>query len=72
MQLREMQPELTAATWRRAKLCGAHGQCIEIARVGDEIAMRDSKDPSGPILRYTQAEWQAFIVGAKSGDFDDL
>lgn len=31
--------------------------------------MRDSKDPSGPILRFTSDEWQAFVGGVNAGDF---
>lgn len=34
--------------------------------------VRDSKDPDGPMLRYSHAEWSAFLAGAKSGDFDDM
>ena len=35
-----------------------------------DILVRDSKDPDGPVLRFTAAEWQAFIAGAKDGEFD--
>jgi hypothetical protein len=34
------------------------------------IAVRDSKDPSGPVLSYPVEAWAAFIEGAKSGEFD--
>jgi hypothetical protein len=34
--------------------------------------MRDSKDPSGPVLTYTRIEWSAFLDGVKKGEFDDL
>jgi len=34
--------------------------------------MRDSKDPDGPILLYSRAEFQAFLDGALKGDFDDI
>jgi uncharacterized protein DUF397 len=37
-----------------------------------EIAMRNSRHPDGPALVYTRAEIEAFINGAKDGDFDDL
>jgi hypothetical protein len=36
------------------------------------VAMRDSKDPGGPVLVYTRAEWLAFLDGAKKGEFDGL
>ncbi|MCG5214675.1 DUF397 domain-containing protein [Streptosporangium sp. KLBMP 9127] len=31
--------------------------------------MRDSKNPAGPVLRFTHGEWAAFLDGAKSGEF---
>jgi len=36
------------------------------------IEVRDSKNPDGPILRYTSAEWAAWLDGAKNGEFDHL
>ncbi len=39
---------------------------------GGSIAMRNASDPGGPALIYTHAEIEAFIAGAKDGDFDDL
>jgi hypothetical protein len=36
------------------------------------LAMRDSKDPDGPVLMYTPAEWHAFLDGVKKGEFDDI
>jgi uncharacterized protein DUF397 len=36
------------------------------------IVMRDSKHPEGPVLYFTEAEWEAFIEGVKDGEFDDL
>lgn len=37
--------------------------------VGQEIALRDSKDPQGPVLRFTRQEWDAFVAGVGAGDF---
>jgi hypothetical protein len=36
------------------------------------IVMRDSKKPEGPVLYFTEAEWEAFIEGVKDGEFDDM
>ncbi|WP_433382405.1 DUF397 domain-containing protein [Streptosporangium sp. CA-115845] len=33
-------------------------------------AVRDSKDPNGPVLRFASGEWQTFISGIKSGSFE--
>jgi hypothetical protein len=57
--------------WLTAGPCEA-GSCVEVASSGDGVAMRDSKDKGGPILRFTQNEWVAFLTGAKAGEFDQL
>ncbi|HCT75376.1 MAG TPA: DUF397 domain-containing protein [Micromonosporaceae bacterium] len=63
--------DLTNAQWRKSTRSGAYGDnCVEVAFVGEAIAVRDSKDTSGPILVFTQGEWDAFVGGAKDGEFD--
>lgn len=57
--------------WFRACRC-EEGTCVEVASADDGIAMRDSKDQDGPVLRFTRDEWAAFLTGAKEGDFDHL
>jgi hypothetical protein len=37
--------------------------------MASEIVVRDSKDPLGPVLRFTRSEWDAFIGGVQDGDF---
>ena len=39
---------------------------------GGAIAVRNSRHPDSPALIYTPAEMDAFIRGAKDGEFDDL
>jgi len=36
------------------------------------IVIGDSKNPDGPSLSYSRAEWAAFVEGIRQGDFDDL
>lgn len=62
--------DLDSAQWRKSSLSGSCDNCVEVAFVGDAIAVRDSKDPSGPALVYTQAEWAAFLGGVLGGEFD--
>lgn len=57
--------------WRTSKSCTS-GNCVEVAALGDSIAIRDSKSPSSAVLLYIANEWRDFIAGAKNGDFDDL
>jgi hypothetical protein len=33
------------------------------------VAVRDSKDPHGPVLAFTSGEWRAFLVGVSEGQF---
>lgn len=60
-----------SVTWRRASRCES-GACVEVARVGDQIAIRDSKDAAGPVLLFTQEEWSAFTRGVRDGDLTYL
>ncbi|QSB17436.1 DUF397 domain-containing protein [Natronosporangium hydrolyticum] len=55
--------DLSRAEWRSS------GR-IEIAFVDDLIGMRDGENPDGPILIFDEAEWEAFVAGAKDGEFD--
>jgi len=60
--------------WRKAKRSMNHGACAEVANgvVGERrvVAMRDSKDPEGPVLRYSGRAWQSFVAAAKRGDLN--
>lgn len=59
--------------WRKSSYSGAMGNCVEVARLASgDVAVRNSRDPRGPALVYTQAEIAAFLAGAKEGEFDDL
>jgi hypothetical protein len=58
--------------WRKASASMGAGACVELARDGQLIALRDSKDPSTPPLRYTEAEMEAFFDGVRKGEFDHL
>jgi Domain of unknown function (DUF397) len=58
--------------WRKAKSSVGNGACLEVAPVNGMVAIRDSKNPTGPMLTYTPTEWRAFLDGAKQGEFDEL
>jgi predicted secreted Zn-dependent protease len=55
--------------WRKSTT-SMSGDCVEVARDGDMTLVRDSKDPRGPVLAFTAAEWAAFLAGVKAGEFD--
>jgi len=56
--------------WRKSSLSTTNG-CVEVAFVGDRIAVRDSKQQGrGPVLEFTATEWAAFLGGVRDGEFD--
>jgi len=62
---------LADATWIKSSRSGpTGGNCVEVAFLPDgEVAMRNSRHPDGPALVFTEAEWDAFIGGARDGEF---
>jgi hypothetical protein len=61
------QLDLTQAQWQSSSQgIGA----VQIAFVEGFIAMRQGRDPAGPALVFTPAEWRAFVIGARDGEFD--
>ena len=62
---------MKGATWRKSSYSGGNGgNCVEVAALpSGAMAVRDSKDPGGPVLRFTAAEWSAFVAGARDGEF---
>jgi hypothetical protein len=49
---------------------GATITCVQIARKPRGVAIRDSKDATKTTLFFSNAEWKAFLAGAKDGEFD--
>lgn len=66
--------ELADARWSKSSRSGTGGgNCVEVARLHDGLrAIRDSKNPTGPALVFTPAEWAAFTVGVHDGEFHPL
>jgi predicted secreted Zn-dependent protease len=55
--------------WRSTYSQNIH-ECVEVAALATGRAVRDSKDPSRPVLRVSAAEWSAFTAGVRAGEFD--
>jgi hypothetical protein len=62
--------DISGVEWQCAPGTEKHEERVEIAYLpGGAVAMRSSLDP-GTVLRYTEAEWRAFVLGARDGEFD--
>jgi hypothetical protein len=64
--------DLPGTRWRKSTYSMGSGDCVEVARLqSGDVALRDAKESdAGPVLVFTLGEWQAFISGAKDGEFD--
>jgi Domain of unknown function (DUF397) len=62
--------DLSSATWRTSSYSGNNGgACIEVA-AARAVAVRDSKDPDGPVLVFGPQAWAAFAARVKTGTAD--
>jgi hypothetical protein len=59
------------ASWIKSRRSGpTGGNCVEVAFLPDgEVAMRNSRHPDGPALVFHRVEWEAFLGGARDGEF---
>lgn len=62
--------KVSVAQWIKSTRSGSDGECVEIARGAHGVAVRDSKDPDGPILTFDATAWRAFVADVKRGGFD--
>jgi Domain of unknown function (DUF397) len=66
-----MRSEQMNVPWVKSSFSFANGNCVEVAELpGGWIGIRDSRNPGGPVLRFTRAEWAAFLGGARRGEFE--
>jgi hypothetical protein len=66
-RVQQNQPQLN---WVRSEFCGT-GACVEAAQTADDsILLRNSTDPTGPVLTFKRSEWDAFVAGVRAGNFD--
>ncbi|MET9296250.1 DUF397 domain-containing protein [Streptomyces sp. NPDC003077] len=57
-------PELDGVIWHKSTHSGggsSGGDCVEVAVLPESAAVRDSKDPDGPVLLFPVREWRAFV-----------
>nr|WP_203935561.1 DUF397 domain-containing protein [Planosporangium mesophilum] len=61
---------MSRAAWRKSTKSGNNGGCVEVAFLDDGVAVRDTKDRTGPVLVFTNHEWDAFLDGVSKGEFN--
>ncbi|WP_031068944.1 DUF397 domain-containing protein [Streptomyces sp. NRRL WC-3742] len=57
--------------WRKSSYSNAAGEeCVEVSTsIPNDLLVRDSKDPDGPVLTYTTDAWRSFVSALQGGDF---
>jgi hypothetical protein len=58
--------------WIKASASASGGECAEMRHHAGLVEVRDTKDREGPVLRFTTAEFAAWLDGAREGEFDHL
>jgi Domain of unknown function (DUF397) len=67
-----LTPDFTGARWFKSSVSGpTGGNCVEVAHLpGGLVGLRDSKDQGKTPYTFSRDEWQAFLDGARNGEFD--
>ena len=57
------------ATWAKSSFSFSNGNCVEVAKClpGGHVGVRDSKNPTGPVLEFTPETWRAFLREVQEG-----
>lgn len=64
-----MDPSNQPLAWRKSRHSGGGENCVEVANLlQGGMAVRDSKNPTGPTLSFTSGEWRAFTAGVRDGE----
>ncbi|MEU4668688.1 DUF397 domain-containing protein [Amycolatopsis sp. NPDC023774] len=58
--------DLSRATWRKSSHSGGGNDCVEIAFVGGDAAVRDSKDPEGGAFRLSASGWRGLLAAVRA------
>lgn len=54
--------------WKKSSASDING-CVEVRRTTSGVHVRDSKNPDGAVLEFTDREWMAFLAGVALGEF---
>jgi hypothetical protein len=59
-----------AAAWHKSAHSSSNANCVEVAVTYPSVAVRDTKDRSGPVLVFNPEDWWAFTAAVRDGEFD--
>lgn len=54
--------------WRKSKASNADQECVEMASTERSVLVRDSRDPAGPALEFSPAQWSSFMRRIREDD----
>ncbi|MDY0815677.1 DUF397 domain-containing protein [Kitasatospora purpeofusca] len=61
---------MTPVSWRKSTYSNNGGTCVEVSPdVPGLVPVRDSKDPSGPVLAFPADAWRSFVTSVQAGEF---
>ena len=64
--MKDLQRELSLTIWCKSSYSGSGDQCVEAAALSvGRYALRDSKDPYGPVLVFNSRDWDAFLASVR-------
>jgi Domain of unknown function (DUF397) len=65
------EQDLSQGVWQKSSYSNGQANCVEVARnLPGIVAVRDSKDPDGELLRVSRDEWRAFLAYVRVGQHD--
>jgi Domain of unknown function (DUF397) len=59
-----------AVRWRKSSASPDVGDCVEVARLGSSVLVRDSHDRSGGVLALTFVQWRELLARIRNGELD--
>lgn len=54
--------------WRKSSFSNISGECVEVARLGQTVLLRDSRQPEGAVLTFSLDEWRDFLANVAHGE----
>jgi hypothetical protein len=62
--------DISTVEWTVSSYSGGGGNCVEVGCKDGFVLVRDSKSPETPSRVFTPAEWMAFVLAVRDGEFD--